>query len=156
MTGAAVIVSQRLPVPPARAFAAFAEDIALWWQPHPLLPLAGPGALRFEPGPGGRLVATLPERREFEVGRILAWEPPHRLLLQWRLPSFAPHEETEVELLFEPVEGGTRLTVTHRGWDGIPRRHAARHGFPLVAFQGHVAGHWRTLLARLAATLANG
>ena len=82
MTGAAVIVSRRLAVPPARAWEAFVIEIARWWQPHPLLPLAGPGALAFEPGPDGRLVATLSDGTAFEVGRIRAWEPPRRLLLQ--------------------------------------------------------------------------
>jgi uncharacterized protein YndB with AHSA1/START domain len=154
VTGSAVIVSRRLPVPPERAFAAFTDDIARWWQPHALLPLAGSGALRFEPGPEGRLVATLADGTPFEVGRIRAWEPPRRLQLQWRLPSFAPAEETEVELVFEAIDGGTRVTVTHRGWDGLPRRHAARHGFPLIPFQHHVAAHWRTLLARVEASIS--
>ena len=50
---------------------------------------------------------------------------------------------------FEPVATGTRVTVEHVGWDVIPQEHAARHGFPLGAFQQRVAEWWQTLLRSL-------
>ena len=66
--------------------------------------------------------------RVFVVGRVEVWAPPHRLALTWRLPNFAPDQVTRVEVRFEPVPEGTRVTVTHRGWDSVPARHPARHG----------------------------
>jgi hypothetical protein len=69
---AAVIISIRVDATPLRAFEAFTEEIGEWWRPNPLFALTprGDGHLRFEPGEGGRLVATLANGKEFEVGRI--------------------------------------------------------------------------------------
>ena len=50
---------------------------------------------------------------------------------------------------FDPVATGTRVTVEHFGWDSIPQEHAARHRFPLVAFQQREAEWWQDLLRRL-------
>ena len=88
---AAVIVSIRVGATPLRAFEAFTEEIGEWWRPNPLFALTprGDGHLRFEPGEGGRLVATLPNGKEFEVGRITVWKPGERLALTWRQATFA-------------------------------------------------------------------
>ena len=37
----------------------------------------------------------------FEIGRIRAWEPPRRLVFGWRQATFAPDQDTEVEVRFE-------------------------------------------------------
>jgi uncharacterized protein YndB with AHSA1/START domain len=152
---AAVIVSLRVAASPLRAFEVFTGEIGDWWVPNGLFMLTprGDGRLRFEPGEGGRLVTTLPDGEEHEVGRITAWQPGERLALSWRQASFAPGEATEVEIRFEPVGDETRVTVEHRGWDSIPQAHAARHGFPLMPFQHRQAEHWRTLLASLNAAV---
>jgi SAM-dependent methyltransferase len=67
--------------------------------------------LGFEPGPNGRVTET-----EFEVGRVTTWKPGERILLQWHPASWSPKEMTEVELRFEPVEGGTRVELESRDW----------------------------------------
>lgn len=146
---AAVIVSIRVAASPLRAFEAFTEEIGEWWRPNPLFMLTphGGGRLRFEPGPGGRLVAALPDGEEFEVGRITVWRPGERLALTWRQATFVPDQSTALDVRFEPVGDETRVTVEHRGWDTIPQDHAARHGFELMLFQRRQAEHWRALLA---------
>jgi uncharacterized protein YndB with AHSA1/START domain len=89
------------------------------------------------------------------VGRIRAWEPPRRLVLSWRQASFAADQETELHVRFDDVEdpagaaAQTRVVVEHFGWDGIPREHAARHGFPLATFQLRFAEWWQALLDAL-------
>lgn len=152
---AAVIVSVRVGAPPARAFEAFTEEIGEWWRSHPLFQLTpnGDGYLRFEPGEGGRLIATLANGKQFEVGRITVWKPGERLALTWRQATFAPDQTTELEVRFEAIGDETRVTVEHRGWDLIPQDHAARHGFGLLPFQHRQADHWRILLASLSAVL---
>ncbi len=152
---AAVIVSLRVPAPPAVAFELFTQEIGAWWRPHSLFQLTpdGDGTLRFEPGEGGRLVAALGNGREFEVGRITAWQPGERLALTWRQSTFAPDQATAVEVRFEAVGDETRVTVEHRGWDTLPQKHAARHGFELMLFQRRQAEHWRALLASFDAAL---
>lgn len=154
-----VLVALRVPVPASRAFAAFTEQIADWWQPNGLFQFTGgrTGTLAFEPGVGGRLVETYADGSSFVVGHIRAWEPPRRLVVSWRHASFAADQETELHVRFDEVAGPTdavaetRVTVEHFGWDTIPPEHAARHGFPLATFQLRFAEWWRALLQALGA-----
>ena len=153
----AVIVSVRVEASAEEAFRAFTDDIGEWWRPSALFALTphGDGALYFEAGEGGRLMTRLPSGREFEIGKVLAWAPGALLRFSWRPASVAPDHATEVEVRFEPVGDETRVTVEHRGWDGVPQAHAARHGFPLGPFQARLADHWRGQLRRLAENARN-
>lgn len=147
----AVIVSLRVAATPAEAFDVFVNEIGAWWRPNGLFQLTprGDGELRFEPGESGRLVTTLSNGKEFEIGRITAWAPGEKLAFTWRQATFAPEQSTQVVVLFEAAGDETRVTVEHRGWDTIPQEHVARHGFPLGVFQLRQAEHWRALLASM-------
>ena len=150
-----VLVALRVPASPQRAFEAFTEEIGAWWKPNGMFNFTprSPGVLTFETGPDGRLVETLANGKVFEVGRIRAWEPPSRLVFGWRQAAFAPGQDTEVEVTFEPVGAETRVTVVHTGWDSVPREHVARHGFPDQVFLTRHAEWWQSLLASLSKTL---
>lgn len=153
---AAVIVALRVGVSPDAAFTIFTRDIGRWWKGHPLFQLSrqGDGALRFDPaGPGGRLVTRFDDGEEWEIGAVHHWLPGERLNFGWRLPSFRADQATEVDVRFEAVGAETRVTVEHRGWDGIPQKHVARHGFELMLFQRRLGEHWRGLLKQMAAGL---
>src|SRR5438477_600458 len=78
------------------------------------------GTLTLEPGVGGRLLHVVDGGVSFVVGRVEVWEPPRRLALTWRLTNFTPEQQTRVDVRFEPAAGGTRVSVTHSGWDAIP------------------------------------
>ena len=151
-----VFVALRVPASPVRAFEAFTREIASWWRADPLFQITphGDGELAFEPGVGGRLVTRLGNGATFEIGSISVWEPGRRLVFAWRQASFAAEQSTEVEVLFEPVGAETRVSIEHRAWDTIPRRHAARHGFPEHVTLQRVADWWRTSLGALRARLA--
>jgi hypothetical protein len=84
---------------------------------------------------------------------VTIWDPPNRLVFGRRQAGFPDGLSTEVSVRFEPVENGTRVTVEHFGWDEIPLDHAARHGFPLSAFQQRLAEWWQTRLRSLDARL---
>jgi hypothetical protein len=71
------------------------------------------------------------------------------LVVTWRHESFAPDQSTELHVRFEEVGDQTRITLEHFGWDTIPERHAARHGFPLATFQLRFAEWWQVLLHNL-------
>ena len=146
-----VIVALRVPASPDRAFDVFTREIALWWRPNPTFPFnpRSPGVMAFEPGVGGRLIETLPNGKVFEVGSIRVWEPGARLVFGWRQASFAPGQDTEVEILFEAVGEETRVTVEHRGWDSVPTEHVARHGFPNPVFLRRHGEWWQTLVGAL-------
>ncbi|MGE0828782.1 MAG: SRPBCC domain-containing protein [Hyphomonadaceae bacterium] len=149
----AVLVALRIKAPPARVFAAFTEEIAAWWRPNALFQFTprSPGILAFEPGPQGRLIERLPNGKVFEIGRILAWEPPAHLAFSWRQATFAPDQLTHVDVRFEAAGDETRVTVRHTGWDSIPPEHVAKHGFPEPVFLKRHGEYWRALLESLRA-----
>lgn len=142
-------------VPPADAFRVFTEEVNLWWRRGRRFRNApGDGGLiAIEPRLGGRLFESFDTpagEQVVEMGRVLAWEPPRRLLLQWRAVNFAPHEHTEVEVLFDATaSGGTRVTVTHRGWAAIRADHPVRHGLATEAFVRMMGLWWGDLMSTL-------
>jgi uncharacterized protein YndB with AHSA1/START domain len=151
MSGAdAVTVAIEIAVTPATAFAVFTEELDAWWQRGPRYRFLAPyeGVLWLEPGVGGRLLHARGDDRDdaFEVGRVRVWDPPHRLVFSWRLPNFTTDQVTEVEICFERIGEGTRLTLTHRGWDRIPTDHPARHGQVDRAFVLFRGRWWADLL----------
>ena len=144
----AVHVALRVPADPRRAFDAFTQEIALWWQPSRLFEITprGDGKLAFEPGVGGRLFTTLDGGKEFEIGRVSVWEPGERLVFTWRQATFARDQSTEVEVRFEAVGEETRVSIEHRAWDTIPQGHVARHGFAEATTLRQVSAWWRASL----------
>ena len=143
-------VSVFVAVDPADAFAVFTEEIDLWWRRGPGYRIAGrsPGVLAFEAGVGGRLFETV-GKRTFEIGRVLVWEPGQRLAFEWRGVNFAPGESTRVDLEFEAREGGTMVTLVHRGWKSLRDDHPARHGNVGTALDRMIGMWWGGLMTSL-------
>ena len=113
-----VTVSVTVATDPATAFARFTEETDLWWRTGPKFRIAGrePGVLRFEPWLGGRFMEEFESPsgpQVFMQGRITVWQPPERFQFEWRGVNFAPGESTHVEVVFEAVPTGTRVTVRH-------------------------------------------
>jgi uncharacterized protein YndB with AHSA1/START domain len=142
--------SVSIAVPPAEAFDFFTQQIESWWRRGPRFRNApgDRGFIRMEPGVGGRVFESFDDR-VVEVGRATVWDPPKRLVFEWRNSNFAPAEKTEVEVRFEPTASGTRVTVVHRGWAALRPDHPARHGMPASAFSRSVGLWWGDLLTSL-------
>jgi uncharacterized protein YndB with AHSA1/START domain len=155
LPGDQATVSVGLAVAPTEAFRVFTEEIDLWWRRGRRFRNAPGerGIVCIEPGVGGRLFESYAgERGErvVETGRVLAWEPPQRLVFEWRAINFAPHERTEVEVRFEPTaRGGTRVTVVHRGFAALRPDHPVRHGQAAAAFIRTMGMWWGDLLTAL-------
>ncbi len=151
----AVTVSTLVAVDPDNAFRLFTEEVDLWWRRGPLYrpEVKGEGAMRFEPGVGGRLLEVYDESRgdAFEIGRVLIWEPGARLVFDWRARNFEPGEKTVVEVRFERADRGTRVTLEHRGWDSIDAGHPFRRGWTGEAFSSMIGLRWADLLVSLRA-----
>ena len=156
MSRSRVLVALRIAAPPERTFVAFTGEIGRWWRPNGLFRFTDRdgGVLAFEPDPPERLVEIGADGERFEIGPVHEWDPPNRLVFGWRQAGFPPDRATEVAVRFDAVDTGTRVTVEHFGWDAIPQEHAARHGFPLPAFQQRAAEWWQDLLRSLSAHLA--
>ncbi len=90
---------------PGATFAALLDELGL--------ALARRG-LRFEAAPTGRV-----RQGDDEVGRVLAWEPGRRALLEWLATPWADAAPAQLELRAEPGAGGARLSLELRGWDQV-------------------------------------
>jgi uncharacterized protein YndB with AHSA1/START domain len=156
-----IYVALRVAATPQRAFEVFTGEIGAWWRHNGLFSFTrrGEGTLALEPGEGGRLTETFDDGSVFEIGRVVTWEPPSRLVLSWRQESFDPEQATEVHVTFEeagtPPDVETRVTVQHFGWDFIPARNAAKHGFPSPIFLQRHAEYWQALLASYKSALSH-
>jgi uncharacterized glyoxalase superfamily protein PhnB len=117
-----VTASVDVSVDPATAFEVFTKEIGSWWKPGPTTWNDATRAveMRFEPGVGGRWLEVWDEStgEGFEMGRITVWEPPSRLAFAY-MDNDLRDPLTEVEVRFEPVGAGTRVTLEHRGWDRV-------------------------------------
>jgi hypothetical protein len=92
---------------PATAFRIFTDEIDAWWKRGPRYRVHD-DRMRFE---AARLLEG-----ETAIGRVLKWEPGIRLQLAIENWPLEPGEATEVEVRFESIGDGTRVTVVHRGW----------------------------------------
>jgi hypothetical protein len=102
-----------LPCSIERAFALFTEEISAWWPPDRRH--TGDPESTMQLLPTGRFFERARDGREIELGRVRAWEPPARLLLDFYPGTGADHP-TEVEVLFagEGAPLATRVTILHR------------------------------------------
>jgi len=147
-------VSVVVGVPPDVAFRIFTEEIDLWWRRGLKYRVAGtnPGSIHMEPRQGGLVFESFEsgsEMKIFETGKITLWEPPSRLIFDWRGVNFSADEKTEVEVIFQRNSSGTLVTVTHRGWRTIRADHPVRHNLDMPSFIGMIGLWWGDLMTSL-------
>jgi uncharacterized protein YndB with AHSA1/START domain len=129
---------------PGGAFSTFVDRFGDWW-PHANSWSGGVlEAIGIEPRVGGMCHEIGPYGFRLDWGRVIAWEPPGRLAFTWqiemdRTPQPNPAHASEVEVTFEPIDGGTRVTLVHDAFvrhtvDGAAYRDAmaSTDGWPLL------------------------
>ena len=72
------------------------------------------GGLSFDAGSKGRITEG-----PLEVGTVTGWTRGKGLSLKWHPAPWASGKATTIELGLRPVKGGTRVTLTHRGWGAV-------------------------------------
>lgn len=153
MSGDRARVSVSVAIPPSRAFQIFTSDIDQWWRRGMKFRNSTSRSLIcIEPKVGGRLFESFAAEgteQVIEVGRVHVWEPPRRLAFTWRNANFAPHEQTEVDIQFEPTVSGTLVTVTHSGLSSLPADHPARHGLQGSEFPRMIGLWWGEQMSAL-------
>ena len=114
---------------PEEAFDLFTARIASWW-PVRTHSYGGDRVTNvvLEPQVGGRLY-ELTEDGEQDWASVLAWEPPARLLLDWKIGEACG---TEVEVTFEPEGPGSRVVLEHRGFGESDPRERYAGGWDVV------------------------
>ena len=126
----------KVDVDPRTAFAAFTEELDLWWVRGPINSY-GAGklvAMRCEPGVGGRLMEVYDERtgEGLELARITAWEPGTRLAWESSL------DDVTIDVRFEPTGGGTLVRLEA----SIPEGGTDKGGSAFVSVTPRWFGDW--------------
>jgi uncharacterized protein YndB with AHSA1/START domain len=121
ITPAPVRKTLTLRASPETAFRVFTEGFDRWWPRSHHIGKAELKQAFIEPRVGGRWYETCVDGSECDWGDVLAWDPPRRLLLAWRLNAqweYDPALLTEVEVNFVALgEGQTRIDFEHRGFE---------------------------------------
>jgi len=114
-----VVVSVDLPVPPATAYAAFVARFADWW-PGATHSLSRDAATRcrLDATPGGVVEERGPDGSCHRWGTVESVEPGRRLRFTWH-PGREPESAQWVDVEFLASGAGTRVTLTHGGWDAL-------------------------------------
>jgi uncharacterized protein YndB with AHSA1/START domain len=107
------------------AFRTFTEDMATWW-PVETHSITGDGTPVFERHAGGRVYEQARDGQECDWATIIVFEPPHRVVLEWKVNPAAP--PTEVEIRFSADGEGTRVELEHRGFEAYPSGGVEEHG----------------------------
>ena len=119
--------SMTVQAPQERAFAVFTEGIGTWW-PLASYAIGSQPAVTavLEGHEGGRWFERAADGTECEWGRVVAWEPPSRIVLTWAIDADwrpNPGVASEVEVRFTPVgDGATRVELEHRRLEAFAAR----------------------------------
>jgi uncharacterized protein YndB with AHSA1/START domain len=130
----------------ARAFEVFTASFSSWWPSSHKIGAAPYKFSTLEPRAGGRWYETGEDGSECDWGEVLEWEPPHRIVLAWRIGmdwQFDPNLLTEVEVRFTPQgDGSTLVELEHRKLENMGAQgEAARQVFESQS-------GWRGILQR--------
>ncbi len=114
---APITKSIRVKATPERAFQVFTNNVIKWWPPIYTIGRSPMKEVIMEPRVGGRWFEIGEDGSQCQWGDVLAWSPPDRLLLAWRIGmdwQFDPSLLTEVEVTFTDAGNGeTGVQIVH-------------------------------------------
>ena len=107
------------------AFEVFTSGFDRWWPRSHSVGSAPQRAALIEPRVGGRWYEIGDDGSQTQWGTVMAWEPPHRLVLVWSVDpdwNCDPELHTEVVVRFTPEGGGVRVDLEHRNLEAFGAR----------------------------------
>ena len=126
---------------PDAAFRRFTADMGSWW-PLKTHSVGGDKArtVVFEGQVGGRILEKIDGADDSVWGTVTAWDPPRRVAFTWH-PARKPESAGKVDIQFIPDGTGTRLQLTHTGWEKFgTMAKKARGGYNMG--WDYVLHHW--------------
>jgi uncharacterized protein YndB with AHSA1/START domain len=143
-TGTSVRNSILVEAPIERAFSVFTDGFGSFKPPEHNILAVEIAETVFEPRVGGHLYDRGVDGSECRWARVLAYEPPNRVVISWDIsPQWQletdPEKASEVEVrFFSETPDRTRLELEHRnlerhgeGWEGVRDGVAGDEGWPL-------------------------
>jgi uncharacterized protein YndB with AHSA1/START domain len=126
-----------------RAFRVFTANMGAWWPKSHHIGKAALADCVIEPRVDGRWYEVDDDGSTCDWGKVLAWDPPRRLVLAWQLNQdfqYDPALVTEVELTFTAIgPKQTRVDFEHR--------HLERFGDAAERLRGAMDQGWGEILA---------
>lgn len=110
----AIVRSVTVAGDPAAAFRLWVERIDAWWPKAHSRSKDPRTTVVLEGRAGGRFFERASDGAEYELGSVVLYEPPSRLVYHWFLGSSA-EQPTVVIIRFTAVGADTRVDVEHRG-----------------------------------------
>ena len=152
--GTSVRESIVVEAPIEHAFKVFTDEMGSWWPPDHHILEAELAEMVFEPRAGGHIYDRGVDGSECRWARVLAYEPPHRVVFSWDIGldwkiEADPDKTSQIEVSFAAeAPDRTRVELEHRnlerhgdgweqmrdavgspdGWAGLLRDFAARLG----------------------------
>lgn len=138
----------RVSLPVEKAFRLFTTGMGSWW------PLATHSigeheaeTCYFEEWVGGRILEVLKDGSQSEWGKVLIWEPLHKISFHW-YPGRTPDTAQEVTVIFTEIPGGALVELVHTGWETL--------GAQAVAQRDSYETGWDYVLAKYIVAAADG
>jgi len=110
---------------PEEAFRYFTADFGMWWPAatHSVVAYASefkdtPATVILEPGVSGRIFERTRAGEEHTWGRVLAWQPPARVLFSFH-PGRDERQGQTVEVTFCAAPEGAKVVLVHSGWERL-------------------------------------
>ena len=115
----------RVTLPVESAFELFTSGIASWW-PYHTHSVGGQQveSCVLEGQVGGRIYEVNKDGSQADWGRVLVWEPPHRLVFSWH-PGREADSAQQVSVQFTATSQGTQVDLVHTGWELLGEQAAA-------------------------------
>jgi uncharacterized protein YndB with AHSA1/START domain len=109
--------------PIERAFSVFTDGIGTWWPPSHHIVEGEIAEMVFEPRVGGHVYDRTIDGRECRWARVLAFDPPRRVLISWDINlrwqiETKPEKTSTVEIRFTAeAPDRTLVELEHRNID---------------------------------------
>ncbi|MEJ3658459.1 SRPBCC family protein [Actinomycetes bacterium KLBMP 9759] len=120
-----IIGTATVAVPIEKAFEVFTGSIDTWW-PHQFhLGKADVDEVVLEPVQGGRWYERGVDGTECDWGRVLLWEPPHRVVITWQINGSwqfdpDPDHASEIDVRFTATgPSETTVALEHHSFERL-------------------------------------
>jgi uncharacterized protein YndB with AHSA1/START domain len=141
--GDLVVVSRKVPLPRAEAFAAFVDRIGTWWPRDATWSGERLATFGVEPRLNGRATETDTSGTSRTWGTVLSIERPSHIVIAWQIgpdrdPELSEATSSRVDVRFSEIDPQTtEVVVVHRdfprhgdGWKAYRAKMGAKDGWP--------------------------